>query len=181
MVWHELALARPWDSRYGDFGRIHRMEYRRFLQDLLPESASPAALAMSRRRLEDLSRDDDPRGLVVLISWNTDRTDVDLHVTDPSGEECYYQNRETKLGGRLTRDVTEGFGPEMFALANPAPGEYRIDIVNYSDDANRLSGLTEVLVTIWESRGNPDERMTRGVVSLAKSKERTTVARVVVR
>jgi uncharacterized protein YfaP (DUF2135 family) len=30
--------------------------------------------------------------LVVIVGWNTDRTDVDLHVTDPAGEECNYQH-----------------------------------------------------------------------------------------
>ena len=30
-----------------------------------------------------------------LILWNTDGTDVDLHVIEPSGEECFYQHRQT--------------------------------------------------------------------------------------
>jgi uncharacterized protein YfaP (DUF2135 family) len=32
---------------------------------------------------------------VVIVGWNTDRTDVDLHVTDSAGEECSYEHRDT--------------------------------------------------------------------------------------
>jgi len=53
----------------------------------------------------------DQADIVLIINWNTNNTDVDLHVIDPTGEECYYRNRETKIGGKLTIDVTEGYGP----------------------------------------------------------------------
>ncbi len=57
-----------------------------------------------------------------MITWNTDTTDVDLHVIEPSGEECFYRHRNTRRsGGRLTQDVTQGYGPEMYVLpARPA-------------------------------------------------------------
>jgi hypothetical protein len=58
------------------------------------------------------------------MSWRTDRTDVDLHVTDPSGEEALYFHPDTKIGGHLTADVTTGFGPEMFVLEKAIPGAY---------------------------------------------------------
>jgi len=32
-------------------------------------------------------------GLFVYLGWDTDRTDVDLHVVEPTGEECYYSVR----------------------------------------------------------------------------------------
>ena len=57
--------------------------------------------------------------LIVTMMWNTDRTDVDLHILEPSGEECFYKNPNTRAGGRITADVTEGFGPEMYTLDLP--------------------------------------------------------------
>lgn len=40
-----------------------------------------------------------------------------LHIYEPEnnkgeqGEHCYYSNLATKIGGNITRDFTEGFGP----------------------------------------------------------------------
>ena len=43
---------------------------------------------------------------MIVMSWNTDRTDVDLHVTDPNREEALYSHPTTRIGGQLSRDVT---------------------------------------------------------------------------
>ena len=43
-------------------------------------------------------------GLLVVMSWNTDRTDIDLHVREPSGTEVYYSHPNSVAGGHLTRN-----------------------------------------------------------------------------
>jgi len=48
-----------------------------------------------------------PVDVRVVINWNMNNTDIDLHVKDPSGEECYYDNSKTKIGGRLSADKTK--------------------------------------------------------------------------
>lgn len=50
-------------------------------------------------RLESLSRDfQDRPEIVVTMVGNTDRTDVDLHVAEPTEEVCNYQRRQTRIG-----------------------------------------------------------------------------------
>jgi len=73
-----------------------------------------------------------PVDMQVVLSWDTDGTDVDLHVVDPTGEECYYGHRQTRLGGTLDVDDTDGFGPEVFTLAHAASGSYRVRVKYYS-------------------------------------------------
>ncbi|MBW1809046.1 MAG: DUF2135 domain-containing protein [Deltaproteobacteria bacterium] len=68
----------------------------------------------------------------VILSWDTDGTDIDLHVVDPSKEECFYGHRLTKLGGKLDVDDTDGFGPEVFTLASSISGEYQVRVKYYS-------------------------------------------------
>ena len=46
--------------------------------------------------------------LRVALSWDADATDVDLWVLEPSGEKAYYQYPRTRLGGRLSKDITDG-------------------------------------------------------------------------
>jgi tetratricopeptide (TPR) repeat protein len=44
----------------------------------------------------------------VLIDWNHNDTDIDLWITDPNGEKCYYSHKKTKIGGLMSDDMTEG-------------------------------------------------------------------------
>jgi uncharacterized protein YfaP (DUF2135 family) len=118
---------------------------------------------------------------MVIIAWNTDRTDVDLHVTDPAGEECYYSHRDTKLGGHITTDVTTGYGPEMFTLPKAPTGDYQVRVKYFSSDVNRASTRTKVYATIYRGWGTGQEQMMRKVVTLTEGKEMHDVATVKVK
>ena len=66
------------------------------------------------------------------MMWNTDRTDVDLHVVEPSGEICYYSHPKTASGGSITDDVTTGFGPDMYVAPKTKDGKYMIKVIFYN-------------------------------------------------
>src|SRR5258705_13975545 len=66
----------------------------------------------------------------VYLTWDTDRTDVDLWVTTPSGEKVFYSHRGGKGGEALYDDVTSGYGPESFTAKDAASGDYLVQ-VNY--------------------------------------------------
>lgn len=74
----------------------------------------------------------------VTLTWNS-RADVDLHVTDPFGEEIYFGNRETGTGGRLDVDANAGCANEptvenVFWPSGRAPsGAYGISVQLYAD------------------------------------------------
>ncbi|MFT5122812.1 MAG: tetratricopeptide (TPR) repeat protein, partial [Verrucomicrobiales bacterium] len=52
--------------------------------------------------------------LRIVLSWDTDTVDMDLLVTEPSGEICTFSNSFTKSGGRISPDIREGYGPEEY-------------------------------------------------------------------
>lgn len=52
-----------------------------------------------------------PVDLRVIMTWSQPNVDLDLHVVDPSGEECYYGHKRTNAGGRFSKDFTVGLGP----------------------------------------------------------------------
>lgn len=58
--------------------------------------------------------------------WDTDMTDIDLHVIEPSGEKAYYGNRRTEIGGQVSRDFTQGYGPEEYTLRAACTGNYKV-------------------------------------------------------
>jgi tetratricopeptide (TPR) repeat protein len=39
-----------------------------------------------------------PVDLRIVVDWNKDETDIDLHIVEPGGEECYYNHRQSKAG-----------------------------------------------------------------------------------
>jgi uncharacterized protein YfaP (DUF2135 family) len=113
---------------------------------------------------------------VVTITWNTDNTDVDLHVIEPSGEECFYRHRDTRSGGSLTQDVTQGYGPEMYVLRDAPRGNYDIRAHYYASDRNRASARTKVHATVFEDWGTKSEKVTEKVVTLEIGKESHAIA-----
>lgn len=90
-----------------------------------------------------------PVDMQVVLSWDTDGTDVDLHVTDPKGEECFYGHRKTELGGKLDVDDTDGFGPEVFTLAHAANGDYKVDVKYFSSHGHPQT-VCKVQVVLFE-------------------------------
>ncbi|HEV7556131.1 MAG TPA: hypothetical protein VGO00_11775, partial [Kofleriaceae bacterium] len=70
--------------------------------------------------------------LRMILSWETDANDVDLHVYDNAGGHALFSDRELKSGGSLRDDITTGFGPEMFEVDQPKAFPYRIGINYYA-------------------------------------------------
>jgi uncharacterized protein YfaP (DUF2135 family) len=114
----------------------------------------------------------DTADVAALIFWNTDGTDVDLHVIEPSGEECFYQHTQTASGGHISRDVTTGYGPELYLLPKAASGRYDISAHYFASDANRASTRTKVLAFIYENWGGKDEHLAIKSLALTGQKER---------
>jgi hypothetical protein len=178
LLCYEVAYTGRWDDRFGDFTRIVGYDYARFLRRIARGDLRCSVPDFARARLETLGEDigTPSTDLVVTIAWNTDRTDVDLHVVDPNREVCFYNHPETKIGGRLSTDVTTGYGPEMFLLKDAIPGQYVVHVKYYSTDQQRASARTKVYVTIYEAWGRKTERVTRKVVTLAYGEQMHEVA-----
>ena len=52
---------------------------------------------LDKRLLKNL-----PVDVRVILTWDADNTDMDLWVTDPNGEKCFYSHRNTQIGGYVT-------------------------------------------------------------------------------
>jgi hypothetical protein len=180
MVYFEVALSGQWHGRYKDFGQIAKMEYVHLLQRMKAGELESCVPDFATARLASLRKEMAPNGhdLIVMMEWNTDRTDVDLHVVEPSGEVCSYEHKTTRSGGRITDDVTEGFGPEMYTLPSAPAGKYSIKVDYYGGDQNRTSARTKVYMTVYRYFGSPQEQVQRHAVTLERTKDTQEVATV---
>ncbi|WP_312344416.1 VIT domain-containing protein [Chryseobacterium binzhouense] len=100
-------------------------------------------------KIDDRLKADLPVDIRVVINWNKDNTDIDLWVTDPKGEDCSYQHKSTAIGGRLSNDFTQGFGPEQFLLKKAVKGKYKIKTNFFGERQNILSGPTTIMAEVY--------------------------------
>lgn len=176
LAFFEIGLAGRWDSRFGDYAMILRYDYARFLGRLVRGELKSSLAGFAGQRLQEIGGQVAlGSDLVVMITWNTDNTDVDLHVIEPSGEECFYSHPRTRSGGQLSADVTRGYGPEMYVLPKAKKGRYEISAHYFASDRNRLSARTKVQALVFEGFGTPHEKVRERIVTLEVGKDRHVI------
>jgi hypothetical protein len=89
------------------------------------------------------------------LTWDQIRTDLELQVIDPNGEEILYLNQSSSSGGKFLRDRRSGPNAVEFISwgliedGNKGPnGNYTVYVVAY-----RTSGQTPFDVAVLESPG----------------------------
>jgi predicted negative regulator of RcsB-dependent stress response len=113
----------------------------------------------------------------VYLTWDTDRTDVDLWVTTPSGEKVFYSHRQGKNGEALFDDVTSGYGPESFTAHAAVPGDYTVQVDYFSGRRGAFpEARGEVIVVLDE--GRPTETKQVLPYRLFAEKQNVTVAKI---
>jgi uncharacterized protein YfaP (DUF2135 family) len=112
--------------------------------------------------------------LRVVLSWDSDGTDLDLHVVSPDGEHVFYGNRVGQNGGALDVDVTTGYGPEIYANPAPPTGVYHV-FVNYYGSGPDERKVTTAQIAIITQEGTPSEKRQTFQVPMRKAGELTLV------
>ncbi|MBB3262013.1 uncharacterized protein YfaP (DUF2135 family) [Paraburkholderia bannensis] len=114
--------------------------------------------------------------LRIVLAWDTDGTDLDLHVVSPDGVHTWYGDRVAPNGGALDVDVTTGYGPEIYSSAAPLHGTYLV-YVNYYGQGNSGADMTVAQVTIITDEGTPNEKSETIRAPMRKAGELTLVKR----
>lgn len=94
-----------------------------------------------------------PVDIRVVLNWDADNTDVDLWVTDPNDEKCYYSHKNTEAGGRISNDFTQGYGPEEFMIRKAIPGKYKIQAHYYGSSSQSIQGKATLTVQFFKQFG----------------------------
>ena len=172
LIYYEIAIAAKWDGRFGEFRKIAALDYLNLLNQVKSDkNFKHADYAAARFKTIKKEFKEESVDLLVTISWNTDNTDIDLHVVEPSGEECYYKHTKTRMGGYITEDVTQGYGPEMYLLKNAKSGKFKVKAKYFSSNRNRASTRTKIHATIYKNWGKPNEKVINKVITLKDNKD----------
>jgi len=185
--YRDLALAYEY---VGAFQKSFDLLYKIYNGDLLEKDEDERFLGIEQLAYVELSRlvhkykkklklskstkkivKEIPVDVRVVIDWNHNDTDIDLWVIDPNEEKGYYSNTETEIGGRISEDMTTGYGPEEFMLKKAIKGNYKVMIDYYADNVQKISGPTILKVTMFTNYGKKNESKKVSVVSLGKQEE----------
>jgi tetratricopeptide (TPR) repeat protein len=151
----EAALTKTYPQWYGDVHRVISEElgyvYRAWGESE-PGNRQDIAGRASRAEV-DLGRLDRLR---ITLTWETDANDVDLHVVDPAGEECFYSHPSTGSGLQLYGDITQGLGPEVTRTDEVRSGTYAIGVNYFSAGPMGVSRGLLVVLRTDRNRANPD-------------------------
>ncbi|HVQ08415.1 MAG TPA: VIT domain-containing protein [Allosphingosinicella sp.] len=145
------VVMTPWDGAYEGIEMISLVEANR----LIPRYRALGGrdIGLDARLIALLDFD-----LRVTIEWQTEASDVDLWVDEPGGERAIYSNPRTAIGGRLSNDMTQGYGPEEYLLRRAPAGAYEIRANVFAADRLSPNGAQRVTARIVRDYGRASER-----------------------
>jgi tetratricopeptide (TPR) repeat protein len=167
-------------------GEIYKNSKRRVFKGI-EDIAKHEIKALIQEHKEDLDLSTINKGLIesvdfdirVTTDWNHNDTDIDLHVIDPNLEECFYSHNKTTIGGRMSQDMTQGFGPEEFTLKNAIKGTYYIKIKYFGDQYQKIENPTFMKVTIFKKYGSKEVSKETKLIRLTKKDNEEVIAKIV--
>ncbi len=119
-----------------------------------------------------------PVDIRVVLNWDANNTDIDLWVTDPTGEKCDYSHNRTTIGGFMTSDFTQGYGPEVFMLKKGMKGTYKIEANYYGNNSSSVVGPVSLKMQFFTNYGKPNQKVKEVILRLKDSKEVINVAEI---
>ncbi len=165
------VVRKSWDNRFPEIELIALNE----LNAIVANCDDTLDLSkIDERLIKNL-----PVDIRVILNWDADNCDMDLWVTDPNGEKCYYSNRDTYIGGHMSADFTQGYGPEEFLLKKAQPGNYAIQVDYYGNHQQVISGATTIQVYLMTNFGTKKQKQKAITLRLREEKDVIDVAEFV--
>ena len=155
------VVTGAWDSRFADADLIALSELNAVVAEAERAGRPVDVSAIEPRLLKNL-----PLDVRIVLAWDADATDVDLHVIDPNGEEVFYGRNLSYQGGAITRDATGGYGPEEFALRIAKPGKYRVEANFFGHRQQVLASSTGLMLWLSSGFGTPAQQDQRTTLQL---------------
>jgi len=147
------VVMRTWNDRFRDVEMIALGEL-----NAIVATQSSVFHKVDTSRVDPRLLKNMPLDLRVVMTWDADNSDMDLWVTDPNGEKCFYGNPSTHQGGHMSQDVTQGYGPEEFSLHHAIPGKYKVEANFFGNRQQTVAGATTLQVKLTTGFGTPQAR-----------------------
>ena len=177
-LYRKVALT-PW-ARHPDSISLFAVEEFNALYAWYTNGATGGSGGEAPRPLPEGLRGCPDCDMRIVMSWDADETDVDLHVTEPSGEEAYYGHRRTRSGGDVSKDITDGYGPEEYLLRKAPAGNYKIRAHYFASHQQEVFGPATATATIFTDWGRPNQRFQTLSIRLDKARQMIDLGEVAI-
>lgn len=152
-----------WDGRFSNIELIALNE----LNKIIETSGEKLNTAfIDKRFLKNL-----PVDIRIVLEWDADNTDIDLWVIEPNKEKCFYSHKNTRIGGRMSADFTDGYGPEVYMLKEAIKGRYLVQANYYGNRQQILAGATTIQLTLITDFGRKTEKTKSITLQLKDEKQ----------
>ena len=156
------VVKNAWDERFGDVQLVTMND----INSLVARHKGIKTNFMDKRLLKS-----EPVDIRVVLSWDTDNCDMDLWVTDPTDEKCFFDNKLTYLGGKISKDVTQGYGPEEFMLKKAPKGTYKIETDYFGTLSQKQLMPVTLRITFYTHFGTDKEQKQETTVRLTNEED----------
>ena len=166
---HYSILTKVWDGRFqgSKIVTINEMNHLIFTQNVDTKG-------INKRLVADM-----PVGMRIVINWSTDNSDMDLWVIDPNNEKTYYAHRESTIGGKISNDMTRGYGPEEFMIKKAIRGNYKIKVKYFASSAQKIMGETVIRAEIYTDYVSGNENQKEIVFRVKEAKDVIDIGEIV--
>lgn len=159
---------RNWDERFNEVQQIALNDMNAIIAECRQNKKVKLDLSeIDKKLIQNFDCD-----IRIILTWNTDDCDIDLWVTDPDEEKCYYGNKLTALGGRISNDFTQGYGPEEFCIHEAPSGTYIIEANYYANHQQKILQPVTVQAEVYTNFGRPDQK--RQILTLELTEKKQT-------
>ena len=156
------VVTSEWSSRFGDIQIVTMND----INSLVARHKGIKTNFMDKRLLKS-----EPVDIRVVLSWDTDNCDMDLWVTDPTDEKCFFDNKLTYLGGKISKDVTQGYGPEEFMIKKAPKGTYKIETDYFGTLSQKQLMPVTLRITFYTHFGTDKEQKQETTVRLTNEED----------
>ena len=157
---------KKWDSRFEEVQQIALNDMNAIIAECQRNGIALDLAAIDKQLIQNFDVD-----VRVILTWNTDDCDIDLWVTDKDGEKCYYGNRLTANGGRLSRDFTQGYGPEEFCIRTSPGGKFTIQANYFANHQQKMLQPVSVQAEVYTNFGRENQKRQVLTLELKDNKE----------
>ncbi len=141
---------KSWDARFAEVQQIALND----MNSIIARSSGKLdTQAIDKKLMQNFDVD-----VRVVLTWNIDSCDVDLWVTDADGEKCFYGNKLTANGGRMSRDFTQGYGPEEFCIKVAPGGKLKIEANYFGNHQQKLLQPVTVQAEVYTNFGRANQK-----------------------
>lgn len=180
------VINNPWEDEYEGIHLIALQDLNRTLARLPRRLRRKfqRELGLDKMFYRNLHTD-----IRVLVDWTAADADLDIHVIEgaqpvydededayeeeeiEAEETAYFGNQQTRRGGRVSNDMTEGYGPEEYLIRKAPNGLYRIESDYYAQDEYTEDGALNLRARIWRNFGRKNESFETVIIEMLEEKE----------